>query len=168
MYSKKAKIHVMAARYGVGVHARDIWDEHPAIRQMTEKAFTRFGFLSLDSDRNILVAEAIRDGVSAYNCASRSDAKPSPAAHYLHAFFLRLSNALDHEIHVGGARWQPLTMNLNDMVGGETVVSADPKKWKHKEMTSLKAILLSFMDEESSVVVCKVKTSRNDYSKAFK
>jgi hypothetical protein len=168
MHSKKAKIHGLAARYGVGVHARDIWDEHPTTRQFTEKAFNRFGFLSLDANKNILVAEAIRDGVSAYNSASKANAKPGPAVYYLHAFFLRLSKALDHEIYVGGSRWQPLTMNLNDMVGGETVVSPESKKWKHKEMTSLKAILLSFMDEEASVVITGVKAIRTESLRVVK
>ena len=157
MQNKKAKIHGLASKYGVGIHAREIWAEHPSTRTMTELALTRFGYLTLDEGTNVLVAEGIRDGVVAYCTAKNSGSESEAPIHYLKAFFDRLSTALHYEIFVGECRWQPLTMNLNDMVGGETIVSPAEKKWKHKDITPLQGMLLSFMDEDASNVILKLK-----------
>ena len=165
MFSRKAKIHGLAATYGLATHARDIWKEHPALRTATEKAVERFGYLSLDGGNNVLVGLAIRDGVKAHNEAVRLESKNSPAIHYYRAFYERLSDVLDWRIIAGEECWQPLKANLNDLVG-ELHIEPAKKRWNHQVMTPIKAILLSFMDEEASEVIIGIKPLGSKASKS--
>lgn len=160
--NRKAKIHGLASRYAMATHARVIWREHPYVRDITELTFARFGYVSLDEGKNILVAEAIRDGVLAYRSAVRNEGQDIAPASYLRAFFERMSLILTYEIRIGGVRWQPLKHSFTDMVG-EISVSEVKQKWPSKTTTPLHAMLLSFMDEPASRIVlnCDVKKVEN-------
>lgn len=154
--NKKAKIHGLAAKFGLATHAREIWNEHPYVRDITEQVFTRFGYLSLDNGKNILVAEAIRDATTAYNAAARQSPNLAPSVCYLRAFFDTVAHVLAFEIFIGDVRWQPLKNSFTDLVG-EIKVSEKKEKWPVKDITPLTAIVLSFMEEDSAAAIISCK-----------
>lgn len=157
--NKKAKIHGLAAQYGLATHARNIWNEHPYVRSLTEQAFHRLGYLSLDNGASLLIGEAIRDGVVSYNLTTRlALSEPAPVC-YLRAFFESLARVLAFEIMIGEVRWQPLKSAFTDLVG-EIQVTGIKVKWPTKAISPLEVMVLAFMDEESSAAVLACRLPR--------
>ena len=143
---------------GVGVQARNIWDEHPYLKEVTEAVIEHFDGFDSGITKLPLVENAVLDAVSSYIISTKNE-NDDAMVNYLAGLFASLPLACEQSATTGAAHWMPdldqsfLKFRECGAVAYKMILKNEPSKIRQ---SLLKKFIL---DEESIKIVSSCRTA---------
>lgn len=143
---------------GVGVQARNIWDEHPYLKEVTEAVIEHFDGFDSGITKLPLVENAVLDAVSSYIISTKNE-NDDAMVNYLAGLFSSLPLACEQSATTGSAHWIPdidqsfIKFRESGAVTYKKLLKNEPSKLRQ---TLLKKFI---MENESIRIVSSCRTA---------